>query len=207
MEDSATRATFERRLKHASAKTHVSTMTYTSQLTRYPANIETVIALDVTFRKSTFGTTAYECRPLPTRPQARCRLYITTKRVLITGVVSIDECLQCLWRLARILGDCDFEQPECRLININIDLAWTLNRWIIDTLQHINNIRYIERQESHPATIVHCSLGEGTLRKAMIYGSGKASFHVESYREAESLWKILEPAFKECRGIKKSCGS
>jgi TATA-box binding protein (TBP) (component of TFIID and TFIIIB) len=199
--DSHVKASLEHRLSHAGARHHVSTMTFLARWSRAPHNLQTLMETDaVHFTKSRFCPTAFEYRVPESR--TRCRIY-PTQKVLITGCRSDAHCLDALESLSTCLGGMEFQSPECHLININIDLPWTLNSATIACLHAIQQVLMIEPQERRPATIVHIDTGDA-IKKVLLYQrTGKISMHVASWTEANTIWTLLSPALHACQGFRK----
>jgi hypothetical protein len=195
---------FERRLKYPY---HVSTATFIAEWQRAPPNVALLMEMDTAnFTRSSFCRTAFEYRPFHDhRSSVRLRIY-PSKKVLITGCVTDECCHEALERLSTVLGDVQFYPIQCHLININIDLPWTFNSTIYTHLSHHPKVRLVETQEGRPATIVHIAL-ENSIRKVLMYKSGKISIHVPNWKDAERLWDILEPSLVQSKGITKVCES
>lgn len=188
-------------------KHRVSLMTYLATWNRAPRNIETLLSTDRRhFQKSKFSTSAYEYRPYEPsdeRHSIRMRLYPSSHKVLITGVRSLRECIDACDALSLCVGDMEFDPPECQLININIALPFSLKHIVDVVINHVSNpaVRFVERQESHPAIIVHVDTSE-RIRKVLVYPkSGKVSLHVSSFDEAHRIWNIMKPSLVESRGF------
>lgn len=195
------KTSLEHRLSHVGARHHVSTMTFTARWSRAPPNIQTIMETDSGhFTRSRFCPTAFEYR-VPDST-TRCRIY-PTQKVLITGCRSDDQCIDALDTLSTCLGGVDFEPPECHLINLNIDLPWTLNSATIACLEATQQILLVEHQERRPATILHIDTGD-TIKKVLMYQrTGKVSMHVASWTEADTIWTILCPVLHACQGFRK----
>ncbi|MGA1563840.1 MAG: hypothetical protein ACO35C_04385 [Pontimonas sp.] len=188
-----TRASLEQRLVADGCNHRVSMMTYLVQWTRAPCNLGTILAFDRDhFKKSKFTSSAYEFRPFSSsdaRRSIRMRLYPSSHKVLVTGVTAQEDCSAACDALSRCLGDLEFDPPECQLININIALPHSLG-----DIRHSPGIRFVERQEGHPAVIVHVATSR-RIRKVLVYPkSGKISLHVASFDEATEIWDILQPS-------------
>lgn len=195
------KASLERRLSNAGARHHVSTMTFMARWSRAPPNLQTIMETDAAhFTRSRFCRTAFEFR-VP-ESTTRCRVY-PTQKVLITGCRSDDQCIDALDTLSMCLGGVDFEPPECHLINLNIELPWTLNSATIACLEATRQVLLIEHQERRPGTIIHIDTGD-TIKKVLLYQrTGKLSMHVASWAEADTIWTILCPVLHACQGFRK----
>ena len=193
-------ASFERRLQYPY---HVSTATFMAEWQRAPPNISLLMQMDTSnFSRSSFCRTAFEYRPFRDhRYSVRCRIY-PSKKVLITGCVSEARCKEALEQLSHTLGGMEFYPIQCHLININIDIPWTFNSSIYTELARDPHIRLVEQQEGRPATIVHVDIHH-SIRKVLMYKSGKISIHVSNWRDAERLWDIIEPSIIKSKGITK----
>jgi len=196
------KTSLEERLSQTGIRHHVSTMTFIARWSRAPPNLQTLLETDSAhFTRSKFCSTAFEYRVPDTT--TRCRVY-PTQKVLITGCRSDDQCIEALDTLSTCLGGISFQPPECHLINLNIDLPWTLTSATTSCLEAIQQVLLIEHQERRPATIVHVDTGD-TVKKVLLYQrTGKLSMHVASWTEADTLWTILAPVLHTCRGFTKS---
>lgn len=202
------KASFERRLTYPY---HVSTATFLATWSRAPPNLDVIMSMDTNhFSTSTFCSTAYEFRPYPDprdpRHSIRCRIY-TSQKVLITGCRHETDAKDALDRLSTVTGGMDIDRLECQLININITLPWTVNSNIINALQRDTRVRLVEEQDHRPSIIIHIQVHTNTIRKVLLYKTGKVSLHVSNWRDAEYVWTILEPALESSRGLMKSCES
>lgn len=198
------KASFERRLQYPY---HVSTATFIATWSRAPPNLHMIMSMDTNhFSKSTFCPTAYEFRPFPdsrdSRYAVRCRIYASQK-ILITGCHDETIPKDALERLSDVVGGMDIESVECQLININISLPWTVNSNIVNELEHDTRIRLVEQQEHRPSIIIHINVHCNTVRKVLLYKTGKLSLHVSNWQDAEYVWSILEPALESSRGLMK----
>jgi len=181
---------------------HVSTSTWTSEWLGAPPNIEVLIKEDPkTFIESRFCYGAYEFKPFAGR-SINCRIYLTSKKIHLTGCKDQDEVQRSLDLLSMACGGMTIRPPTCKLVNINICLPFSLNSQTVEIMKHTEGVRLVEYKEGHPALIIHICLGEGIYKKALLYpSSGKLSIHASNYDEALLMWSILSPPLLECRGI------
>jgi len=206
--DTSLEHTFQRQVHQASADdapaptVHISTMTWVAQWERAPPNLQTILETDTAyFKRSTFCSTAFEFH---TQSAIRCRIYPSSHKVVVTGCRTEHQCIETLDRLQQAFGGCDWIDRRCHLININIDLPWTLNRYTAASLETRDGVRLVEVTEGRPATIVHIDTGS-RIKKALVYqSSGKVSLHTSSWKESIALWNVLWPALHQCRGITKT---
>jgi len=187
---------------------HISTMTWVARWEHASPNLQIILETDtVYFKRSKFCSSAFEFEPRPMPHKIRCRVYPSHHKVVVTGCRTEQECSEALHHLQNAFGGCNWIDRRCHLININIDLPWTLNRQTTTSLEARDRVRMVEEIEGHPATIVHIDTGS-SIKKALLYqSSGKISFHTSSWSDIITLWNVLWPVLHHCRGITKSVQS
>jgi len=202
-------------------KTHISTMTFTSRLTEcrdlsYLFEYLTSLRLDRDLQerqglltiprieKSRFSKYAVDIVPFNGMlDKVRVRVFCTTGSILVTGCVSHIQCLAALEELTRLIECPLFPHitcavPECRLINANCSLGYTLNiPKVVELFKEERSIRLVELPERHAVTIIH--FNDGT--KVMTYSSGKFSIHGNSFEALNAARTTCIPVFRKSQGL------
>ena len=203
-------------------KTHVSTMTFTSRLGNirdlstlheYLTSIrptedlrdERGLLAVPRIEQSRFSKTAVDIVPLSggLLEKVRVRVFCTTGSILVTGCTSHVQCLVALEEVTRLITCPLFPNPmcsvpQCRLINANCALGYTLNiSTVVRLCKEERRIRLVELPERHSVTIVHFT--DGT--KVMVYGSGKFSIHGNAFDALSAARHICLPIFRASRGL------
>ena len=197
---------FEQRLKSVFRENNIiarlSTSTYHVDFQGDP-NVEHILRHDTTsFTTSAFCSSAYEWR---SQMSLRVRIYPTSRKIMVMGCKSFDDCIESLEELRCVLGTLHILNIRCILLNLNLNLPWTVNRHIESELSQMREISFVDMQERHPCMIVHIVLRRLYVKKALLYPkAGKISLHTSSWEDAKRMWELLWPPLRQCKGISKT---
>lgn len=201
--DDNERVALERAFDRLGARYRVSTATYHATYCGAPPNVQILLEQDPLFQTSCFCSSAYDV--VPQRNTCVARIYPAAAKIVVFGCKSRNDCVRVLDTLREALGTLHVLDIRCILMNINIDLPYTLNNHMPDALEKVPQVTLVEQQERHPATIVHINLHGQYTKKALVYPkSGKVSLHTSSWRDSRWMWAIMHEALQESRGFSKA---
>jgi len=190
--------------RSANIITRLSTATYHVKYAADP-NIGVILSLDHhSFTPSTFCSSAYEWNHLESDTSRRLRIYPTANKIMVMGCKSLQECKDTLVKLRHVLGTLHILNIQCILLNLNLNLPWTMNRHVDTILSEVPEVVLVEARERQPCLVVHVRLHNSYIKKALLYPrTGKASLHTSSWEDTEIMWSLLWPALQQCRGFSK----
>lgn len=183
-----------------------------------PPNLDVLLTSElergIYVRRSAFGTNTYDLL-LPETPRSawqvsegtRCRLYASTRVLLLTGPRSLDECQRAIDACASILGCTHpIRDISCRLMNINRAMPYTIRldalaamtipgsvvSWSRDTSPHVLTVLVRRRTSPKPT-------------KVLVYRTGRLCIHARSpsspMEEGERLYGLLRPLLERAKGL------